>query len=62
MAGDLFELANQGAKGENSITEIREFFMTEDSPLKEHEFRDFWVALSDEEKSEFRKAELRKKA
>jgi hypothetical protein len=47
--------------GENSITEIRAFFgATPGNPLKENEFADFWKSLTDKEKDEFRKADLKK--
>jgi hypothetical protein len=50
---------------ENSITEkyldhkIMKFFGSDPQhPLKEHEFAEFWKSLTDEEKDEFRKADL----
>jgi hypothetical protein len=41
---------------ENSLQDIQKFF----EPLKEHEFKDFWLALNKEEREEFRHADLRK--
>lgn len=52
-------LHNPSVLGENSITQIREFFTTGDNPLKEGEFKEFWMSLTDAEKDEFRKADLR---
>lgn len=44
---------------QNTLTDIRRFFdETEDKPLKEGEFREFWQSLSEEEKDEFRKTKL----
>lgn len=42
----------------NAITDIKLFFDSEDAPLKEYEFKEFWMSLSEEEKAEFRKADL----
>jgi hypothetical protein len=47
---------------ENSITEIMKFFASDPQhPLKEHEFAEFWKSLTNEEKDEFRKADLGEK-
>jgi hypothetical protein len=51
----------KGWSEQNSITAIKEFFDTEDMPLKPDEFREFWMSLSDEEKHEYRTAELSKR-
>jgi hypothetical protein len=45
--------------GENSITQIRLFFESDERPLKQGEFVEFWKSLSEEEKDEFRHADLR---
>lgn len=45
-------------KGKNSLTDLREFLHTEANPLSMAEFRDFWASLSDEEKEEFKNADL----
>lgn len=42
----------------NSISDIRRFFETNETPLKANEFVDFWKALSDEDKVAFKKANL----
>ena len=45
---------------ENTIPEIRDFFdETPGMPLKPMEFIEFWRSLSDKERSEFRKANLK---
>jgi len=44
--------------GENDITAIKKFFEDSPRPLKQGEFMDFWKNLSEEEKQEFRTAEL----
>jgi hypothetical protein len=44
--------------GENTISQIREF-LTGDRPLKQGEFVEFWKTLTEEEKHEFRNADLR---
>lgn len=48
--------------GENSITEIRKFFEMgkHGRPLKENEFVEFWKSLSEQEKEEFRKTDLKR--
>jgi hypothetical protein len=43
---------------ENSISEIRAF-LTGGKELKQGEFVEFWKSLTDEEKHEFRHADLR---
>jgi hypothetical protein len=43
---------------QNTVTQIREF-LTGDIPLKQGEFVEFWKSLTDEEKDEFRHADLR---
>lgn len=44
--------------GENSITKIREF-LEGDRPFVQGEFVEFWKTLTEEEKHEFRHADLR---
>jgi hypothetical protein len=51
----------KGWNEENSITDIKEFFDSEDMPLKPKEFAEFWMSLSDKEKHEYRTAELSKR-
>ena len=45
--------------GANSMLDIRKFLETPDRPLADHEFKDFWMSLSKEEREEFRKADLK---
>lgn len=45
--------------GANSMLDIRNFFETEDQPLADKEFRDFWMSLSKEEREEYRSADLK---
>jgi hypothetical protein len=47
------------ADNENSLTALKKFFSTEDRPVSNLEFTEFWKSLSEEEKDEFRKAELK---
>lgn len=48
-------------KQENSMQEIRDYF-TKDPiygrPFSEREFSTFWMSLTDEEKTEFKNADL----
>lgn len=47
------------AENENDMLEIKQFFdNTPGLPLKEGEFKDFWMSLSKEERDEFRKQKL----
>lgn len=46
------------AENENSVVQLMNFFGTPERPVKPAEFREFWDACSDEEKAEFRKADL----
>lgn len=47
---------------ENSLREIMDFLGSDPQhPLKDGEFSDFWKSLTDEERDEFRKADLGKK-
>lgn len=48
------------AFGENSITDIRKYFEKDAEPFKDNEFVDFWKSLTEEEKDEFKKADLSK--
>ena len=43
---------------ENSIADIRKFFTEGAKPLSPNEFVDFWKSLSNEDKDEFKKADL----
>jgi hypothetical protein len=58
MGGDTVADWGKGWSEENSITAIKEFFDTEDMPLKPKEFQEFWMSLSDDEKREYRQAQL----
>jgi hypothetical protein len=44
---------------ENSIVDIKKYLSTEESPLTTKEFQEFWNSLSEAEKDEFRKTELK---
>jgi hypothetical protein len=44
--------------GMNSMLDIKKFFETDGKPLGDHEFKEFWMSLSKEEREEFRKAKL----
>jgi hypothetical protein len=48
----------EGWDKQNSITDIKAYFEAGDPPLKEKEFLEFWKSLSEEEKNEYRKADL----
>lgn len=44
----------------NSLLEIKQFFEVPDRPVVMTEFKEFWDSCTDEEKQEFREAELLK--
>lgn len=58
MGSNLSPAARQAIEGENTIGEIRRFFETNAKPLGSNEFIVFWKSLSEEEKLEFKKADL----
>lgn len=43
---------------ENNVRDLMEFFSTEEKPCKSGEFMEFWKSLTDEEKVEFKTADL----
>ena len=43
----------------NSPKDIMDFLSTEEKPLKMAEFREFWSSLSEEEKAEYKEADLK---
>lgn len=43
----------------NSIVEIKQYLTTPGDPLASKEFQDFWNSLSQAEKDEFKRAELK---
>lgn len=53
-------MGEQDGKKENSIVDIKKYFSTSGEPLTTKEFTDFWNSCSEEEKDEFRKADLSK--
>lgn len=46
------------ADNENSLPDLKKALGTEDRPVNNEEFVEFWKSLTDEEKDEFRKADL----
>lgn len=42
----------------NRIVEIKKYLSTPENPLTTKEFQEFWSELTEEEKDEFKKAEL----
>ena len=42
----------------NTAADIKKFLGTTDKPLESAEFTEFWKALSEEEKDEFRNTDL----
>lgn len=44
---------------ENTLKEIREFLSVPEKPVGTKEMADFWRDLSDEEKAEFKSADLK---
>lgn len=46
------------AQDDNSIADIRRFFSENARPLEQNEFVQFWQHLSDQDKEEFKKADL----
>lgn len=54
-------MAANNSNGEtNSLVEIMHFLSTPDRPVKSGEFQEFWKTLTDEEKDEFKRADLQK--
>lgn len=45
-------------EGQNSIVELKKFLATPENPVSNAEFKDFWEALTDEEKLEFKTTKL----
>ena len=46
-------------KDENSLAEIMKYLSTDDRKVSSKEFQEFWSSLSEEEKAEFKRAELK---
>lgn len=42
----------------NSMTQIREFLSTPEKPVSMAEFSEFWKSLSEDEKNEYKNADL----
>lgn len=57
---ELSPAAKQAMGMENTISDIRAYFMSSGPALKENEFKDFWTSLTEDEKNEFKKADLSK--
>lgn len=47
------------AQDENSISDIRRYFEDGERPLQPSEFTEFWKNLSEEDKKEFKHADLK---
>jgi hypothetical protein len=47
------------AQDENSILDIKAFFEKDAAPLKDNEFKEFWMSLTPEERDEFKKSPLK---
>lgn len=45
---------------DNTMPMLREYFNDPEKPCTMAEFRDFWASLSDEDKAEFKAADLSK--
>ena len=43
----------------NSIVDIKKYFERDDKPISTKEFNDFWKSLTEEEKEDFKKADLK---
>lgn len=46
------------ADGKNSIVDLKKYLGTQDRPVSSQEMSEFWNALTEEEKIEFKNAEL----
>lgn len=46
------------ADGKNSIVDIKKYLTTDDMPVSSKEMSDFWNSLSEDEKEEYKNAEL----
>lgn len=55
---ELSPAAAQAMGEENSISDIRRYFERDAKPMEANEFVVFWKSLTDEEKDEFKKADL----
>lgn len=55
---ELSSVAKIAMGEENSIADIRRFFSENARPLEQNEFVQFWQNLSNEDKDEFKKADL----
>lgn len=43
---------------ENKLSDLKKFLSTEERPVTNEEFQEFWTSLTDEEKAEFKATEL----
>jgi hypothetical protein len=48
-----------GKKEGNSIVDIKKYLSTPEKPITNAEFTSFWNSLTEEEKQEFKKTELK---
>jgi hypothetical protein len=51
-------MPTQENPNQNSLTDLKRYLGTDESPVSNAEWVEFWKSLSDEEKAEFRNAEL----
>lgn len=52
-------MPTQESPDQNSLTDLKKFLGTSERPVDNTEWVAFWKSLSDEEKAEFRSAELK---
>jgi hypothetical protein len=46
-------------KDGNSMVDVKKYLSTPDQPVSMEEFKQFWESLTEEEKDEFRKTDLK---
>ena len=51
-------MPTQENPGQNSLTDLKKFLGTPDRPVNNAEWVEFWKSLTEEEKADFRNAEL----
>lgn len=43
----------------NSLVDLAAYLSTPENPVKSGEFKEFWISLTEEEREEFRRTELK---